>query len=89
MNSTSDCPPGEGRKGLLSLTMVLLCVTFFTGTMFAGGKLAGLAAYAVGAVAAYSSPWVAPLVGIAAFAASYWMMLHLSGQRPPHLQEEL
>ncbi|WP_287815208.1 cytosine permease, partial [Pseudomonas sp.] len=46
MNSTSDCPltdaPGEGRKGLLSLTMVLFSFTFFTGTMFAGGKL-GLA----------------------------------------------
>ena len=52
-------------------------------------NLAGLAAYAVGAVAAYSSPWVAPLVGIAASAASYWVLLHLSGQRTPYLQEEL
>ncbi|WP_407316307.1 cytosine permease [Pseudomonas sp. nanlin1] len=34
--------PREGRKGLLSVSMVLFSFTFFTGTMFAGGKL-GLA----------------------------------------------
>lgn len=52
-------------------------------------NLAGLAAYAVGAVAAYSSPWVAPLVGIAASAASYLVLLYLSGQHTPQLQEDL
>ncbi|MEG5262766.1 cytosine permease [Pseudomonas sp. JDS28PS106] len=31
--------PTEGRKGLLSISMVLISFTFFTGTMFAGGKL--------------------------------------------------
>ena len=31
--------PKEGRKGLLSISMVLISFTFFTGTMFAGGKL--------------------------------------------------
>ncbi|WDD91862.1 cytosine permease [Burkholderia sp. FERM BP-3421] len=31
--------PREERKGLLSITMVLLSFTFFTGTMFAGGKI--------------------------------------------------
>lgn len=52
-------------------------------------NLAGLAAYAVGAVAAYSSPWVAPLVGIAASAASYLVLLYLSGQHTPQWQEDL
>ncbi|AUG99585.1 cytosine permease [Prodigiosinella confusarubida] len=31
--------PKEGRRGLLSISMVLFSFTFFTGTMFAGGKL--------------------------------------------------
>lgn len=31
--------PKEGRKGLLSISMVLFSFTFFTGTMFAGGKI--------------------------------------------------
>lgn len=31
--------PAEKRKGFLSITMVLLSFTFFTGTMFAGGKI--------------------------------------------------
>ena len=41
----------------------------------------GLFAYAVGAVLAYASPWVAPLVGIAASALCYIVMLELSGRR--------
>lgn len=32
-------PPKEGRKGLLSISMVLFSFTFFTGTMFASGKI--------------------------------------------------
>ena len=31
--------PLEKRTGFLSITMVLLSFTFFTGTMFAGGKI--------------------------------------------------
>jgi cytosine permease len=95
--------------------MVLLGFTFFTATMFAGGKLgvafsfgemmadffyryrgqyprlanarlpafnwAGLAAYAVGTVAAFSSPWVAPLVGIAAAALTYVLLTGMLGAR--------
>ncbi|MDE1167830.1 MAG: cytosine permease [Pseudomonas sp.] len=38
----------------------------------------GLAAYAIGAVLAYSSPWIAPLVGIAASALSYIVLLEFS-----------
>jgi cytosine permease len=49
----------------------------------------GLGAYAVGAVAAYSSPWIAPLVGIGASAACYLALLQLSGQRRTQLQENL
>ncbi|WP_192459140.1 cytosine permease [Musicola keenii] len=43
MSSQNEFPlseaPQEGRKGLLSISMVLFSFTFFTGTMFAGGKL--------------------------------------------------
>jgi len=43
MNEPSEYPlseaPRESRKGLLSIAMVLFSFTFFTGTMFAGGKL--------------------------------------------------
>lgn len=43
MSSSGDFPlseaPREARKGLLSISMVLFSFTFFTGTMFAGGKL--------------------------------------------------
>lgn len=43
MSSAGEFPlseaPREGRKGLLSISMVLFSFTFFTGTMFAGGKL--------------------------------------------------
>jgi cytosine permease len=43
MSSPGEFPlseaPREGRKGLLSISMVLFSFTFFTGTMFAGGKL--------------------------------------------------
>jgi len=31
--------PSTARKGLLPISMVLFSFTFFTGTMFAGGKL--------------------------------------------------
>jgi len=44
-------------------------------------NLRGLCAYAVGAVLAYASPWVAPLVGIAASALCYILLLELSGRR--------
>lgn len=43
MSEKSEFPlseaPKEGRKGLLSISMVLFSFTFFTGTMFAGGKI--------------------------------------------------
>ncbi|MEG0246942.1 MAG: cytosine permease, partial [Pseudomonas sp.] len=44
-------------------------------------NLIGLFAYAVGAVLAYASPWVAPLVGIGASALCYILMLELNGRR--------
>ncbi|MCT8165322.1 MULTISPECIES: cytosine permease [unclassified Pseudomonas] len=43
-------------------------------------NLIGLVAYAVGAVLAYWSPWVAPLVGIGASALCYIVLLELTGQ---------
>lgn len=42
---------------------------------------AGLGAYAIGTVAAFGSPWVAPLVGIAAAALSYMLLSSLLGAR--------
>ncbi|ELY6086709.1 cytosine permease [Cronobacter sakazakii] len=43
MSANTEFPlseaPAAGRKGLLSISMVLFSFTFFTGTMFAGGKL--------------------------------------------------
>ncbi|MNN22192.1 Cytosine permease [compost metagenome] len=44
-------------------------------------NLIGLFAYAVGAVLAYASPWVAPLVGIGASVLCYILMLELNGRR--------
>lgn len=41
----------------------------------------GLGAYAVGTVAAFSSPWVAPLVGIAAAALTYVLLTAVLGAR--------
>ena len=37
--------------------------------------------YAVGAVLAYSSPWIAPLVGIAASALCYVVLLEIGKHR--------
>ncbi|RRA42913.1 cytosine permease, partial [Cronobacter sakazakii] len=42
---------------------------------------AGLAAYSLGALTAYFSPWVAPLVGIAVSAASYLLFVRLARGR--------
>ena len=43
MSNSNDFPlveaPASGRKGVFSISMVLFSFTFFTGTMFAGGKL--------------------------------------------------
>ncbi|MFH8135756.1 cytosine permease [Pantoea osteomyelitidis] len=43
MSKDNDFPlteaPASGRKGIFSISMVLFSFTFFTGTMFAGGKL--------------------------------------------------
>ncbi|GKP74495.1 TPA: cytosine permease [Klebsiella quasipneumoniae] len=43
MSNSNDFPlveaPVAGRKGVFSIAMVLFSFTFFTGTMFAGGKL--------------------------------------------------
>lgn len=44
-------------------------------------NLLGLSAYAVGAALAYFSPWIAPLVGIAASALCYIVMLEITGRR--------
>lgn len=54
-------------------------------------NLAGLTAYAVGALLAYLSPWVAPLVGIGASAIVYIVLLKLSRQPAvlPTVQEPL
>ncbi|HJR30193.1 MAG TPA: cytosine permease, partial [Pseudomonas sp.] len=41
----------------------------------------GLSAYAVGTVAAFNSPWVAPLVGIAAAALTYVLLTGVLGAR--------
>lgn len=41
----------------------------------------GLCAYAVGTVAAFSSPWVAPLAGIAAAALTYVILTGMLGTR--------
>ncbi|WP_300733379.1 cytosine permease [Pseudomonas sp.] len=50
----------------------------------------GLTAYAVGAVLAYSSPWIAPLVGIGASALCYAVLVEISKRRAavPVAQEE-
>ncbi|MBK0061414.1 cytosine permease [Pseudomonas sp. S44] len=47
---------------------------------------AGLFAYAVGAVLAYSSPWVAPLVGIGASALCYIVLLEVVARVRPVAQ---
>ena len=43
MSNSNDFPlveaPASGRKSVFSISMVLFSFTFFTGTMFAGGKL--------------------------------------------------
>ncbi|MDO7900544.1 cytosine permease [Pseudomonas sp. K1(2024)] len=47
---------------------------------------AGLFAYALGAVLAYSSPWVAPLVGIGASALCYVVLLEFRARIQPAVQ---
>ncbi|WP_345792299.1 hypothetical protein AAG895_12305 [Thauera sp. JM12B12] len=47
----------------------------------------GLGAYALGALSAYLSPWVAPLVGIAVAASSYVLLFEL--QRARHTRQRL
>ena len=44
-------------------------------------NLRGLVSYAVGAILAYSSPWIAPLVGIAASALCYVVLLEIGKHR--------
>ncbi|WP_136484122.1 cytosine permease [Vibrio sp. H11] len=46
----------------------------------------GLLAYAIGSGCAYFSPWVAPLVGILVSAASYTLLLSLSGAKQRAMQ---
>eukprot|EP01013_Petalomonas_cantuscygni_P022479 TRINITY_DN432_c0_g1_i4.p1 TRINITY_DN432_c0_g1~~TRINITY_DN432_c0_g1_i4.p1 ORF type:complete len:452 (-),score=70.94 TRINITY_DN432_c0_g1_i4:506-1861(-) len=41
-------------------------------------NLPGLAAYAIGSAAAYTSPWIAPIVGVLVAAASYGVVLVVS-----------
>ncbi|MCL2893984.1 cytosine permease [Brenneria tiliae] len=66
--------PKEGRKGLLSISMVLFSFTFFTGTMFAGGKI-GVAFNIVDML------WVAVIGNLllAAYAASLALIAARSG----------
>lgn len=42
----------------------------------------GLSAYAVGSAAAYFSPWIAPLVGIAVSASFYVLLLYIRSAQP-------
>ncbi|WP_423221234.1 cytosine permease [Burkholderia contaminans] len=53
-------------------------------------NLVGLAAYAIGAGLAYTSPWIAPIVGIAASAAAYIVLLQVARafMREPSVQGE-
>ncbi|WP_366918931.1 cytosine permease [Burkholderia aenigmatica] len=53
-------------------------------------NLVGLAAYAIGAGLAYTSPWIAPIVGIAASAAAYVVLLQIARAfaREPSVQGE-
>jgi cytosine permease len=66
--------PIERRRGLLSITMVLLGFTFFTGTMFAGGKI-GVAFGIVDLL------WIAVLGNLllAAYAAALALIASRSG----------
>ena len=54
-------------------------------------NLLGLSVYAAGAVLAYSSPWIAPLVGIGASAVCYVALLEISRRRAvlPVAQEDI
>ncbi|AOK32081.1 cytosine permease [Burkholderia singularis] len=71
--SLSEVPQNE-RKGLFSITMVLLSFTFFTGTMFAGGKI-GMAFGVVDML------WIAVAGNLllAAYAASLGLIAARSG----------
>lgn len=53
-------------------------------------NLVGLAAYAIGAGLAYTSPWIAPIVGIAASAGAYIVLLQIARAfaREPSVQGE-
>lgn len=53
-------------------------------------NIAGLAAYAIGAALAYASPWIAPLVGIAASSFCYIVFVQIAGRavRAPSVQGE-
>ncbi|KAA8997742.1 cytosine permease [Affinibrenneria salicis] len=51
-------------------------------------NLSGLAAYAIGAGLAWASPWIAPLVGIAASAALYILFTLLTGRAPAAASRE-
>ncbi|CAJ4611858.1 cytosine permease [Burkholderia pseudomallei] len=53
-------------------------------------NIAGLAAYAIGAALAYASPWIAPLIGIAASSFCYIVFVQIAGRavRAPSVQGE-
>lgn len=78
MSSPSEFPlseaPQSARKGLLPIAMVLFSFTFFTGTMFAGGKL-GMAFNFVDML------WVATVGNslLAMYAAALAFMLRAAG----------
>ncbi|MBM0698864.1 cytosine permease, partial [Klebsiella pneumoniae] len=48
----------------------------------------GLGAYAAGAVVAYLSPWIAPLVGISVSALVYIALALLSKRQPAAVAEQ-
>lgn len=49
-------------------------------------NMIGLSAYVIGSATAYFSPWVAPLVGIAASSLAYSLLLFISANKPQMAQ---
>jgi cytosine permease len=44
-------------------------------------NLMGLSAYVIGSAAAYFSPWIAPLVGIAVASLTYSLFIYISANK--------
>ena len=81
----------EGLRMTVGVTVVCIVQGTLLGLLLGLARLAdarlpafnwpGLGAYGVGTVAAFSSPWVAPLVGIAAAALTYVIFTAILGAR--------